>query len=345
MDMAGRTAPPFPLARQALEVLSPHELSPLVKSSTREQILFLARNFPLSVQTACYECRLSEADSRVDLALCVFPGVPKAILAQLRREYGRDPCWSRTLEFLEHWEGAASHVPFVWVAFDLDQSLRTLPSPCLGLCADAKFFERRLGLEHGPGATPEELLERASSYFEQLCGSPLPESSRARIVRCLGPNVEAKHFSYMLGRTPATFKLDVRLPIEHVGAYLEQIGWPGPSTRIAARIREFMPWSGHIQLNLVLHPELRGPLEVEFMTLAPEVSLESRTGFMTRLVQEGLCDVEKAEVLLRAWSNPRRKTDDGRKYAQSWYVKVRFEDDRAVEAKTYLGVLAHVFAT
>jgi|GEM_PF-2597286 len=331
----------FPHSAALLEA-EPDELAPLVRSSTRERISRLARSVPLPVQTACYEARLGASNSRVDLALCVFPGISSTALAAITEEHGSDPSWARAVEFLEKWNEPSRQleVPFVWLAFDLDEGQRSLPSPCLGLCVDPGFFQRRLGLGI-PGTVPvPELVRLAREYFEELHGEAMPDRCVGLLERCLDGDVLAKHYSYMLGRSPATFKVDVRLPVRRVASYLQHVGWRADLPRLDARIRELMPWDGEIQLNLVLHPELRGPLEVEFMTQAEGVSSRHRSEFMARLTALGLCDPGKADVLRRSWEQPRGLLDDGRPYARSWYVKVRFEAEEPVEAKVYLGLIA-----
>jgi len=344
MQAHALSVPPFPLAGDLLAACDVHELAPLVDRSTRERILQLVGAFTLPVQTACYECRLGSGDSRVDLALCVFPGLGTSALAQLRRDYDHDPAWRRSLAFLQEWTTSQAflQVPFVWVAFDLEELQASLPPPCLGLCVDASFFERRLGLSPSTQATTADLLRLAERYFERLHDQTMPEDAVARLERCLDQGVEVKHYSYMLGRQPPTFKVDVRLPVGRVADYLGKVGFPGHPERIQQRIRQFMPWEGHVQLNLVLHPELRGPLEVEFMTLASEVSETHRSGFLAHLVEQQLCDPEKAAVLTRSTRNCRGNLPNGQRYERGWYVKVRFEDDQPVEAKAYVGLLARL---
>lgn len=339
-------ASPFPTARALFGSVSPGELSPLVTSSTQEQFLRLVRDLELPVQTACYECRLSGEDHRVDLALCVFPGFMQSALASLRRAHGKDPAWGRALGFLRDWSTPELllQIPFVWLAFDLDHTQATLPTPCLGLCVDRNFFARRLGQDFPP-ASSDELVCLANDSFQRFQGTGLPTSLTERLFRSVNRSIEPKHLSFMLGRSPATFKLDVRLPAANVEDFLTRLGWPSSPARIQKKILEFMPWPGHVQLNLVLHPELRGPLEVEFMTIPSEVSPEQRYSFLTRLEELELCDGEKAEILRRSWARPLRTTLGGLRVARSWYVKIRFEEDLPVEAKAYLGLIARPLAS
>jgi hypothetical protein len=103
-------------------------------------------------------------------------------------------------------------------------------------------------------------------------------------------------------------------------------------------IRTVMPWRGHVQLNLVLHPALGSSLEVELLTGRGEAGDVERAAVLDRLVATGHCDPAKAEALRDAWARPVSEAG-GTIVARSWYVKVRFDGGRVAEAKAYLGLM------
>jgi hypothetical protein len=347
------TPPYFLPTGSILESIPNQDLAPLIRDTSRLQIERLIQDFGLPVQTACYECRLGANDDRVDLAACLFPDAPDgpSSYAAIRRKYADNPDWTRTLDLLEAWSTPGSplraRIPFIWIAFDLDRELAQLPSPCIGLCVDAGFFERRLhagsardGDPAAEGPTSADLELLADSFSRYFSGVALAPTTKALLHKCLRATggVEPKHLSYMLGRPAAPFKLDVRLPLDRVGQYLHEIGWPAPALNVAKSIERLMPWSGHVQLNLVLQPRLSQPLEVEFMTLATEASTDSRSSLLNSLVAANLCSPEKAAVLLNLHERPVGYVN-GQPIARGWYVKVRFMDDVATEAKAYLGLM------
>jgi len=167
----------------------------------------------------------------------------------------------------------------------------------------------------------------------------LPPSLRDRVGECLlTKQVVPKHFSFMLGRSPATFKLDLQLPVDQVADLLRGVGWAGSPERIQERIRALMTWSGAIQLNLVLHPRVVGPLEVEFLTIPDAASMGARLAFLDGLVAQGLVSPAKAAVL-RSLSHAPTLGGPGAACVAGWYVKVRLDGDAPVEAKTYLGLM------
>jgi hypothetical protein len=343
--------PQFPRVSRVLSDVTPEELEPLVPRAVRERIVALSAGFPVGAQTVCYECRLSERDARVDLALCLFPsldGSADRVIEELLPLHGGSPEWTRALEFVRSWSDPGSsllpRVPFVWVAFDLDRDLPALPAPCLGLCVDPSFFARRMGAPDQPWADAQGLEVLADECFRRFHDEALPGQARELMRQCLlSPGVGARHFSFMLGRTPATFKLDVQLPVTGVGALLERIGWPGPSEALERNIGALVPSGGLVQLNLVLHPKLVSPLEVELLTVPAEVTPGRREVLLDQLIAAGLCSLDKALVLRKLVERPALETAGGAVIGRSWYVKVRFEGASPVEAKAYLGLMPQLW--
>lgn len=342
----------FPSTGEVLSSAQGLPLAPLVGVEAQKNILELGRGLALPVQTACYECRLAEHDDRVDLALCILPPYadPKRFakaLAELIESHRGHREWERTASFLEKWASQAPgyrpEFPFVWLAFDLEEHLRALPVPCPAPCVDPDFFARRLGATLAPRSA-SELETMADTCHQAFVERPLSGDVRDRFLRCLsvpGVNVQAKHFSFMLSRRPNTFKLDVQLPVDQIAQYLHGIGWPGPAREIEARIRHYMPWPGNVQLNLVLSPNLTGPLEVEFLSGGQDITPSERFGFLRRLVETSLCSPEKAGVLRDTWERRLLPASDTceNAIAVNWYVKIRFQEDVATEAKAYVGLM------
>jgi hypothetical protein len=331
---------------QILRALDVAPIDALVDAATRARLLRLCGSFPVNVQTVCVECRLGAEDSRVDLAFCLMPGAELPELARaIRDRWPIQPAWLRFAEFLDAWSSYAAAwswlVPFVCPAFDLIDDVDELPAPCLSVAVDPYFFAKRLGMPVAEAPTSAQLLALAEDCSARLTGSPLSAQTRSRLGICLraGAEVEAKHMSWMLSRAHAPMKLDVRLHVTRLQSYLEQIGWPGDVSTLVARIRAIAHWDGYIQLNLVLHPDLIGPLEVELFAGASDASTELRFELLDRLVDAGLSSIAKAEVLREAWLRPKYADEGGRIVAKSWYVKLRFGGSEECDAKAYLGLM------
>jgi hypothetical protein len=346
-----RNGPFEALPAHVLRSVDHDRLQALVSAEARARTLAVMDELCVPVQTVCYECRLSGGDSRVDVAVCLFAmraAEAGGVLGRLGARHRADASWRRCLEFLADWSSPASAfvpaIPFVCVAFDLPGDPAAVPAPSLSLCVDRDFFARQLGLPAPPAKPVSDMLALATACYGRLRGEPLPAACRTLLERCLsgGEAVLARHFSFMVSRTPATFKLDVRLPVDGVAPLLRRIGWPGDVPGVIAGIRELMPWPGHVQLNLVLHPALGSSLEVEFLTGRGEVAIADRLALVQKLVAAGHCDPAKARELRDAWAHPVSRASDGLIVARSWYVKVRFDGDRVAEAKAYLGLMPRV---
>jgi hypothetical protein len=363
------------LPGQVLGAVDHDRLQPLVEREARARVLAVMDALTVPVHTVCYECRLAGADPRVDIAVALFPAPdadPAGVLGELGRRRREDPAWRRCLALLERWSAPGSApdfpahaprpparsadvssslprspapslvpaIPFVCVAFDGPGEPATLPAPALSLCVDPDLFARQLGLPAPRAAPPAQISALADACAADLLGAPLPTGCRAAVERCLsGDGVVARHISFMVSRSPATFKLDVRLPVDGVAPLLHRIGWPGDVPRVVAGIRDLMPWPGHVQLNLVLHPALAPSLEVELLTGAREARAADRMALLDTLVAAGHCAPAKAAALRDAWIHPVSRDRGGLVVARSWYLKVRFAGDRIAEAKAYLGLM------
>lgn len=341
------------LPAQILRSVDHGRIAALVNDDARGRILAVMDELSVPVQTVCYECRLRGGDPRVDVAVCLFAmrrvGAADALGRLGQRRLG-DAAWQRCLEFLAGWSSPASplapQIPFVCVAFDLPGDPAALPAPGLSLCVDPDFFAHELGLPAPASGPVPEVVRLAEACHDQLRGEPLPAPCRRLLERCLSGDdgVTARHVSLMVSRSPATFKLDVRIPVDGVASLLGRIGWPGAIPRVVAGIRRLMPGQGHVQLNLVLHPALGSSLEVELLTGRGQASTADRLALLRSLVDAGHCDPDKAAALRDAWARPVSRDGTGLIVARSWYVKARFDGDGIAEAKAYLGLMPRVLS-
>jgi hypothetical protein len=322
-------------------------LQPLIGARARDRILAVVDELDVPVNAVCYECRLRPGDSRVDVAVCLFPMRPAGVedvLGLLGRRHLAEPPWRRCVEFLAEWSHPgsdhAAQLPFVCVAFDLPGDRAAVPVPGLSLCIDREFFARQRGLPAEPPPPASRLAALADECHRRLRGEGLPVRSLAMLENCLsGDDVLAKHVSFMLSRTPAACKLDIQLPIDSLAAVLRRIDWPGSIASVVAHIRALAPRQRRVQLNLVLVPGLDASLEVELLTSAAEAGTEERRAILQQLVDRGHCDPAKAEVLRHASIRPVHRVPEGLIVAQNWYLKVKFDGDHIAETKAYFGLM------
>ena len=336
------------LPARVLDAVDHSRLRALIDHDAQARCLAVVREIDVPVHTVGYECRLAPGDARVDVGIglvAMRPASADSALGRLGRRRGGDPAWQRCLAFLADWSRPCPElvpaIPFVCVAFDRPGDPAALPAPAISLCVDPDFFARRLGLPTPPPASADEIAALAARCHQRLRGEPLPAACRRLIESCVRDGAIARHISLMVSRTPATFKLDVRLPIDAVAPLLQRIGWPGSVPDAVAGIRAVMPWRGHVQLNLVLHPALGSRLEVELLTDRGEASAGDRSRLLDALVAAGHCDPAKAAALCDASARP-VSDGGGAIVARGWYVKVRLDGGRIAEAKAYLGLMSRV---
>lgn len=343
-------APLFPPGADTLRAFSGADFEPLVTAGALERLSRVAEAFPLEAHTVCFETRLAADDSRVDLAFAVLRdrSVPRSMSRLDTRESAGS--WARFAAFLHSWVEPESklgwQIPFLCVAFDLEASFEpervALPAPCVSLCVDPGFFLKRMG-DPAPSATADEVVGLAADCQLLLTGQDLRPADRARLRRLLAPTgVEAKHVSLMLSRPGAPLKVDLRLPLDALPSYLQAVGWPADADAIARRLRQLVPWGGHVQLNLWADPAAAPTLDVEIFAGNPEATPEDRARFLEALVGAGLAAAPKARVL-SGISGRSLHEGGGLTVAKNWYVKLRFLGEEVSDAKAYLALMPRPF--
>lgn len=321
-------------------------LGPLVPERARAKFAKAFSRFTVPVYTAGFECRLAARDERIDFGMCLFPSeAANTARFELPTRPEDEDVWARWWSVYLEWAGTPLlqlEVPFLWVSLDTEHLESAIPLPGLGLSADPMFLRHQLVPGNASDLGSEHVRRIVQRYGPAL-GQRLPPAATERIDRILSyPDsvVAARQCSFMLGRSPATFKFDVRLEAAHLGSFLEWIDWPRAEEH-HAMFAELYPWETPIQLNLVLHPHTTGPLEVEMMTTS--TPNQQRAEFLERLQRRGLCSGEKARCLLDLMArgtSPATHNAEMFQIGYAWYAKVRFGQGGPIQAKAYVGMMA-----
>ena len=345
MEPSQRALLPFLLASRILSAFDARTFAPLVDTDAWPALIAAVERLPILTQTLCFESRLAATDRRVDLACSLFPFHAKAAQEALADLANTEVGWRRLCDFLDVWAGTSAplhlKVPFLCVALDLPEKGEP-PAPCLSLCSDPDFFGKRLGLVPlNSRAAGDELATLVEGCYAILNGNPLPTTSKDRVRRWLASSeaLELKHFSVMLARADSPLKLNFRVELSRIGEALRALEWHDQAPSLVREIYRFADWSGYAQLNVVVHPQLSGPLEVEVFPASPELAPADRERFLDRLVAAGLSSAEKAGVLRSTWRQPLCGTIDGRSLGAASYIKLRFLRGEALDAKAYLGIM------
>ncbi|MFN2378347.1 MAG: hypothetical protein ABR538_17595, partial [Candidatus Binatia bacterium] len=127
-------------------------------------------------------------------------------------------------------EGSALHQrsPLVWLEFDDAGKAGQLSSPGVCICLEPSYLDRTRYLEPATGC---EEMAAAATALAGLDGDAT--EAVLRCIRSLPGGGRAIHLSFMKGRTPATTKLYVRLPVAAATGYLRTIGWSGDFAEVA----------------------------------------------------------------------------------------------------------------
>jgi hypothetical protein len=322
-------------------------LEPLVDRAVLRRVSALALQFPASVHTVCFECRLGDEDSsQVDVAFALIADAALQPLAQaLRVGFVNEPGWARFCQFLETWSSLraawACDVPFVCAAFDLDGS-QSLPVPCVSVCVDGDFFGRRLGLTQQPGLTPRQLLDVLDGCHGALCGAPMPREALERVESlasfAAASGARIKHASIMLSRPDAPLKLDLALPLARLGLLCKHLAC-SQAADVTRHLEGLIEPSDEIQVNLIVYPAPALPLEIELFAGEGPGHAGQRQALLNHLVASKICTQAKADVLAELIRNPIREVEQGLTLSVSWYIKLRFWGPQRCDAKVYIGLM------
>ena len=317
------------------------KLDALLPQEVRGKIGAIMGKVRYPIRQLLFECRLSPADPRIDLAVCLLPrhgeirNLPTFFPAQDDTSQSlTDPL----MPFLKDWaSGALSFFcPWIWVAYDFPADIRSMPSPCLSLCLHPGVP----GIEPLPSRRIRDIMDEC---YLRLYGARLESGILSRIEKlesALEGKGIVKHVSFMRSRIPPTLKADCALPVSQVLPFLRDYGWPGPLDEMVQGLSDLVPSGQQLQLNLVLNAGDTDRLEAEFRHGSGPGAERFREKVFAALFALGLCSREKADVLVGLAENPDAGQVGDFRVGAGWYLKIIFAGARPVEAKAYLGFTA-----
>jgi hypothetical protein len=331
---------PSALPADILEALDCFELDPLVNRESRAWAVELAAQYPLPARMLCFECRLAEARSTADFAICLGPAFDHYLSPANRTAILRgQPC----VPFLQEWgdpeKDLLRDVPFVCLAFDAD-AVDSIHNPCLSVCIDRELTAKLYGLQ-GKAPDPQASESLILRCYKLAQGRPMTAATLAVLRRYLQaqPEIEFRHVSFMHARRPAAFKLDVRLPAKTLPHFLQQISWPSPPSGLETMLTWLARPHAKVQVNLTIEPLIGSHLEVEIVPAPGGDDLAARVTAIDNLVRLRLCAPQKGEFLKRTLHDPLIEGANGNFVALNHYTKVRFTSAGLCDAKAYLAII------
>ncbi|WP_438030144.1 hypothetical protein [Sorangium sp. So ce233] len=329
---------------EAARPLLPREL---VDDGAWARVTRVAGSLPSAMVLHSLECRLAGGASQVDYLACAARrdgSAPMLAASDPRRWFDLDASAetapARIGALLAAWgaptSAMADAISAVWLEFDLDGVRR--PVPRVGLCVDPN-------LGHGSHAPSREPTEAAEQALALLRGglSASARSALRRAIEALPPGGRAVHVGVAVASPEEWLRCVPALPREDIPGYFERLGWRLPPSAREALDELCIPRDGRAKIDVdIVDGELLPKLGV-FSELWPHgAAVRGAAGaLLDRLVDRGLCTIEKQEALCR-W--PGRST--ARIEGVSWPIaldrmvdlKIVLWPDGRHEAKAYLAL-------
>lgn len=270
----------------SFDVLLPNMVPKLVIPDAILGLKTLANNLA-PILRGGFECRLSANSTQVDLQQCIVQDDTDI----LREQHSE---WLPLQDFLAEWRSSLKSIPEIWLEFDINNSSLPIPAIFVGL--------------------PQEVSPALETYKIAAQSLNLLQSDwnewQHNLYRCFAacPNgVFVSHIGVMLSRNAPALRVNVkRLQADTLIPYLQQLGWQGETKELKALVKHLGALVDRITVCLdvgsKIYPQIG--LECIFLKQPPQ---ESRWAiFLDYLIELGLCEPEKREVLLN-WpgqSNP-----------------------------------------
>jgi hypothetical protein len=151
----------------------------------------------------------------------------------------------------------------------------------------------------------------------------------------------------MLSREPVTVKVSGTVPKEQFLPYLRQVGWRGEFAALEMLLNTFASATDAIRFDLCVDALIAPRIGIEFLSGPQPPNQTARQQLLTQLVDAGLCTAEK-RAAVEAWEGDLRVIYPQQSWPtrirRSWYIKVVYQPDQALEAKAYLGFAPGLFS-
>jgi len=326
--------------------------TPDALSRVQELLSFL----PDAFSSYYLECRLSADSDQVDLMGCVrgTDGGRERLAQHLKSREAKPQlaAWGSVARLCESWSTPGSLLyrllPHIWLAFDLDDRLPSLKSPCVLHCLDQQYFRRPRD-----AALPARLVSFQfdllfHALFERLLEGPQNVLQERNLRSCqdlLPPAGRLIHLSLMLGRSPQACKVNISLPKKELGGYLTRVGWPGSHVELDSVVSRFCLGDEPIKFQLTVGESIAPLFELE-LHFDNSAQWQPRYHLLLEHIREtGYCAVAKYNAL-REWPGRYALTLPGQQWPTNWAtwtdIKIVLTSNHKPSAKAYLGFMPDV---
>ncbi|MGD9890267.1 MAG: hypothetical protein AB7R89_19680 [Dehalococcoidia bacterium] len=288
-------------------------------------------------------------------------------------DFYRHPVWSHLREFCHQWTtpGSPLHdrVENIWLEFDVEGVSQPVPVPSV-------FFGPIGGigphLRDGSTFPSDEALYGwlTQKGLASLSGRLVPPLVERRIFDCLDAlpaGARVFQVGAMLARPSDAVRLCIAdMSPSQIEVYLQRVRWPGSAAHLRSLFVFLRTFADYFVLDIDVEETVRPKIGLEcyFYGFKQPAQEPRWQDFLNVLVEQGLCVPAKREALL-AWPGferadaspdlwPRNLLLASRLFGPRvssaisrtlHHVKISHEPGRPLEAKVYMGIGVHWFAT
>lgn len=293
---------------ESLDVLLPNLEPTLVTPDAILSLKALAGNLA-PILRGGFECRLFEDAPEVDLQQCIVGEENELVLlreliATAISEGGETAHvgWFRLNDFLAEWLSSSSpganRITEIWLEFDIDKSQARVPIPAI-------FF----GLQQdvSPATQTYALATKSLDLLLGDLGWCDWQDNLYRCFKSCPDGVFISHIGVMLSRNAPALRVNVkRLQPQLLIPYLQEIGWQHEIDELEALMKQLFGLVDRITVCLDVGKQIYPQIGLECIFLNQPDSESRWNTFFNYLVEQGLCEPEKRDALLKwpGFTNP-----------------------------------------
>ncbi len=327
-------------AADALSLLPPAVVEPLVGQAQLQAAMTLASTLPPIWRTCMLEVRLGGVSRQVDFMACVadvdrdrdavaeaLPQLPPAHLGSAQA-------------LLRAWAirnaPAASAVPIVWLEWDMPYAKPALP--LFSACLDVSL------LDAGQAAPSRAVQAGIADWLLALvCDASTATRLGRGLATCLGalpPDARLLHVAPLHARGLDRLRFTLGLLPAELLTWLRVIEWPGDLTAVSAWVARLAPPWHRVFFQVEMDDRVHAHLSIETRVIATAAQAGDPWSVVLETFEHaGLVDPSLA-IAVASWPGSSELVWGGAtaKLARSCYLKLVLNGGVASEVKAYLGM-------
>lgn len=266
--------------------LHPHIPTCLISHEAFERILTLTSYLPATLANRIFDFEIYLREGRTDLDLH-FHTIDNSRQQLPQLSTYDHPIWKKIARFAELWNDPTSllyqDTDDIWLAFDLDQSVLTMPIPSIFYCSVRK---KRVD--------PAPIIRLLAEIFRTPEDIALLTDNLTRCLEQIPEQAQINEVGFGLLRFGNALRLQIlNIAAREIPGYLETIGWHYSTEPLLPMLEQFAACD---RLSLVIDVST---------SIHPKIGLECFMdtydwhSILDFLVEQGLCQADKRDALAR----------------------------------------------